>query len=215
MAVSPYFHHIDATEEQDLYHSLAEEMIFLSGINVYYIKTDALTDGNFDPIFSENRFENLDNATEIEMYLKSMDQPYEGDDLFSKFGLQQAEQCTFLVGYRRFETLFNHRPREGDFVYIPTWDPRGPDDIFRIGKVEINDYQFKALGAPVYYFLKCERAKFSHQAVNTGVTDLDQGVTDIANNNSVVNDHNQDNDAIETVSDIFINFSESNPFGTP
>jgi hypothetical protein len=111
--------------------------------------------------------------------------------------------------------LFNHRPREGDFVYIPTWDPRGPDDIFRIGKVEINDYQFKALGAPVYYFLKCERAKFSHQAVNTGVGILDQGVVDMANNNSVVNDHNQDNDAIETVSDIFINFSESNPFGTP
>ena len=212
MAVSPYFQHIDASNEQDLFHSLAEEFIQLAGVNCYYIKVEQVDDDNYDKLFGENRFEVLQNATLIEMYLKDMEQPLGNDDLYAKFGLSQPHSCTFLVGVRRFNSEFGHRPREGDYVYLPNWSI-GPDDIFRIAKVEVTDYQFKALGSPVYYFLRCERAKFNHQIVNTGIADLDNSAT--INNNSVENDRNADNDPLQELSDMFINFDEKHPFGKP
>jgi len=212
MPVSPYFHHIDASNEQDLFHSLAEEFIQLAGVNCYYIKVEQVKDANYNEIFGENRFEVLKNATMIEMYLKDMEQPFGNDDFYAKFGFSQPHSCTFLVGVRRFNKEFNHRPREGDYVYIPNWTI-GPEDIFRIAKVSISDYQAHALGSPVYYFLHCERAKYNNQLVNTGIADLDN--TTPVNNNSLVNDPNADNDPIQQLSDSFISFNEKNPFGTP
>lgn len=215
MAVSPYFKHVNASNEQDLFHDLATEFIKLSGIDVYYIKSEQINDPNYDPIFGENRFENLNNSTVIEMYLKDFEQPYGNDDFYSKFGLVQPDTCTFIVGIRRFHRIFNHRPREGDYIYIPAWDPIGPDDIFRINKVDIMDFQFMALGSPVYYFIRTERAKYNHQNVNTGIQMLDSGVQDLSNNNSVTNDPNADNDPLQELTNAFISFDEKNPFGNP
>ncbi len=214
MAVSQYFQHINATNEQDLYHSLAIEMVQIAGVDVHYIKVDNFTN-NYDELFGENRFETLGPSTVIEMYLKDMEQPYANEDFYAKFGLSQPNTCSFLVAIRRFDSVFNHRPREGDYIYIPTWNSLGPDDIFRISKVDITDYQVEALGSPVYYFIKCERAKFSHQTVSTGEPILDAGAADLTNNNSVVNDLNADNDPLQELSNQFIQFNESNPFGTP
>lgn len=215
MAVSPYFHHIDAKNEQDLYHDLATEMIQLAGIDVHYMKVEQVNDINYNPVFGENRFEKLGQSTVIEMYPKDFEQPYGNDDLYAKFGLSAPNTCTFLVGVRRFEGVFGHRPREGDYIYVPLWSHLGPDDIFRIAKVDIEDFQFKTLGSPIYYFIKCERAKFSHQSVSTGEPVLDAGVVEQLNNNSVANDLNADNDPVQQLSDDFISFDETNPFGTP
>lgn len=214
MPVSPYFKHIDASNEQDLYHDLAIEMVQLAGIDVHYIPVEQFGD-NYDEVFGENRFEFLGQSTVIEMYLKDMEQPYVNDDFYAKFGLAQPNACSFLVAIRRFDAEFGHRPREGDYIYIPTWGKLGPDDIFRIQKVDVTDYQVMALGSPVYYFIKAERAKYNHQIVQTGESILDDGAAEMLNNNSVVNDTNADNDVIQELSNNFINFDEKNPFGNP
>lgn len=215
MAISPYFKHVDATNEQDLYHSLATEMIQLSGVDVHYIKVEQIADENYDSVFGQNRFEVLGQSVVIEMYIKDMEQPLGNDDFYAKFGLSQPHSCTFLVGVRRFEEEFSHRPREGDYVYLPAWSHLGPDDLFRISKVDVNDLQFKALGSPVYYFLRCERAKFNHQVVNSGEPILDAGTAALINNDSVANDLNADNDPLQELSDQFIQFDENHPFGNP
>lgn len=215
MAVSPYFQHINANNEQDLYHELATELVQLAGVDVHYIKVEQVNDANYDSLFGENRFEKLGQSLVIEMYLKDFEQPYGNDDLYAKFGLTQPNTCTFLVGVRRFDGVFGHRPREGDYIYIPAWDYLGPDDIFRIAKVDISDFQFKALGSPVYYFIKCERAKYNHQQVNTGEPVLDAGAAALLNNDSVANDTNADNDPLQQLSNDFIQFDERNPFGNP
>lgn len=209
MAVNNYFDHVTQRNEQDLYHDLAEEMIQLSGIDVQYIKVENLRAENYDPIFGENRFEKMNGAVTIEMYMKDFEQPLGGDDLYSKFGFTQAHTCTFVAGVRRFGSVMGMCPREGDYIYIPEWDYLGPDDIFRITKVDFVDAQWKALGSPVYYFIKCERAKFSHQEVNTGVPDLDE---DAVRKEMV--DRNDDTDPLEELGKAFIDFSEDNPFGT-
>lgn len=209
MAVNSYFDHVTQRNEQNLYHDLAEEMIQLSGIDVQYIKVENLRSDNYDPVFGENRFEKLNGAVTIEMYMKDFEQPLGGDDLYSKFGFTQAHTCTFVAGVRRFGDVMGMRPREGDYIYIPEWDYLGPDDIFRITKVDFVDAQWKALGSPVYYFIKCERAKFSHQEVNTDISDLDEDAV-----RKEMMDRNDDTDPLEEFGKAFIDFSEDNPFGT-
>jgi Virus neck protein len=213
MTVSQYFNHIQQTEEQDLVHDLAVELIQLSGIDVTYIKVDATTDGNFNEIFGENRFEKLNGGTVIEMYLKNMETPYEGEDLYAKFGLQQSQSCSFVVSLRRFKEVFGHRPREGDYIYIPVWKYNHPDDIFKISNVTDTDEQFSPLGNSIFYLIKTERAKFTHQEVNTNVGFLNTETLDMVNNDSVINDTNANNDPLQVLSDAFVDFSETNPFG--
>lgn len=216
MPLNPYFNHVGQTNEQDLYHDLAIELIQLSGIEVCYIRVDATTDGNFDAIFGENRFENLNNYTKIEMYLKDMEQPYESGDMYSKFGLYTPDRCTFLVSLRRFEEIYNgNRPREGDYIYIPSWDKRGPDDIFRVTYTDVETGQFKALGNSIFYFIRAERAKYNHQNVNTGLPVIDQGTPAPSQDGLVDNDTNAQNDPLKELGDLLIDFSESNPFGEP
>lgn len=212
MATNKYFNHYTAHNEQDLYHDLATEMIQMAGMDVHYIKVENLKDENYDPILGENRFETLKESTVIEMYLKDYEQPYQGDDFYSKFGLSQPHTCTLLVGVRRFHDMTGHRPREGDYVYLPKTDFLGPDDIFRIHKVDATDMQWKALGSPVYYFLKCERAKFDHQNLEGVHPDLDRSLQD---HSDVSKDRNDDSDPLQDLTDMLIDFSESNPFGAP
>ena len=209
MAVNNYFDHVTQRNEQDLYHDLAEEMIQLSGIDVQYIKVENLRAENYDPVFGENRFEKMNGAVTIEMYMKDFEQPLGGDDLYSKFGFTQAHTCTFVAGVRRFGAIMGMRPREGDYIYIPEWDYLGPDDVFRITKVDFVDAQWKALGSPVYYFIKCERAKFTHQDVDTGISDLDEDAV-----RKEMMDRNDDTDPLEEFGKAFIDFSEDTPFGT-
>lgn len=212
MATNPYFNHTGAVNEQDLYHDLATEMIQLAGMDVRYLKVESINDANYDPILGENRFEELEEATIIEMYLKDYEQPYAGDDFYAKFGLSQPHTCTLLVGVRRFMDELGHRPREGDYVYIPKTDFLGPDDLFRIHKVDFVDAQWKALGSPVYFFLRCERAKFTHQDLTGADTELD---ADLMTKEDVRNDRNDDSDPLQELGDLLIDFNEKNLFGEP
>lgn len=212
MATNPYFRHHNATNEQDLYHDLATEMVQMAGIDVHYIKVDSINSKNFDTILGENRFESLKDSIVIEAYLKEFEQPYAGDDFYAKFGLSQPHTCTLIVGVRRAHDLLGSRPREGDYIYIPKFEFLGPDDIFRIHKVDATDVQWKALGSPVYYFLKCERAKFSHQEVETGIGDLDM---DVDMKERPDGDRNNDNDPLQDLTDMLVDFSEENIFGRP
>jgi len=213
MAVNPHFKHIDAANEQELYHDLAEELIQMAGVDVYYIKAEGLQGSDFDSLFGENRFEKLGEGIQIEMFIEGSETPYGGSDMFSKFGLTQAQTVSFLVSYRRFEDMFDMRPREGDFVYIPKFDKRTPADIFRISFVDVDKHQFEPLGTTLFFHLSTERARYSHESINTGVDELDAVAADMPNGTDLDNDTNADNDLIQSLGDMFQNFDESNPFG--
>lgn len=210
MATNPYFNHVTARNEQDLWHSLAEETVQMAGIDVQYIKADTVQGEHYDDLFGENRFEKLSKAVTVEMLLKDFEQPYGGEDLYAKFGLSQPHQATFIVAVRRFHKELAMRPREGDYIFINLPDVLGPNDIFRIHSVDSKDVQWKALGSPVYYYIKCERAKYAHQEVDTSVPELDLS----AEIHSQV-DANDQTDPLQDLTNMFVDFSEKNPFGEP
>ena len=214
MATNPYFKNMYQHNEQNLSHDLVEEFIQLAGMDVYYMKVEQLDSKDFDALFGQNRFEVLKDATPIEMYLRNFEQPYMGFDMYGQVGVSLNTQIVFEVGYRRFESMFDGmRPREGDYIFIPASTPREMNDMFKIMYVETDDEHWNPQGTILKYILKCERATFAHQELKTGVEDIDYSVDpEMA---ELKGDPNADNELIQELGDMFIDFDEGHPFGKP
>lgn len=213
MATNPFFQHMTQRNEQDLSHDLVEEIIQMAGMDVQYIQMDNIGSDNWDQIMGENRFEILRDAKPIEMYLRNFESPYGGGDLYTKLGVSMAETLTLEVAYRRFEEVFGGRPREGDYVFIPATTPREMNDMFKVLYVETDEPEWNPQGTILRYILKCEKANFAHQELQTGVPGIDFSVDpDSADGKG---DPNFDNDKIQEISDMFIDFDENHPFGKP
>lgn len=211
--LNPYFKNMRETSEIDLSHSLVEEVIQLTGMDVYYIKSEQVSSPDFDTIFGENRFEQLNTANLIEMYPRNFEMPFNGGDLFTKFGVSMNQQITFEVAYRRFERVIGGRPREGDYIFIPATTPREMNDIFKIQFVDTDDEVYNPQGTILKYVIKCERANFTHQELATGVARIDNSMP--SNSNELEGDREADNEALKELSDMFLNFDEQHPFGNP
>lgn len=217
MPVSPYFQHVDCKCEQDLFHELAREFVYLAGISVLYIRVKQSDDENFDELFWENRFEvfQSENAKEIEMWINNPEQPLDNADLMAKFGFSQPNSSTYICETRRFNELFGHRPREGDYIFVPKWESFGPEDIFRITKVDVADYQLQALGSPVYFFIHTERARFNHQTIENNSINIHNISEKLFGEIKQGKEVQKDNEHIEESGKDCIEFDENNPFGMP
>lgn len=211
MATNPYFRVYEQASEQDLSHDLVEEVIQMAGMDVYYIKTESVSSPEFDVLFGENRFEKLRDCYQIEMYPRNIEMPFGGGDLFTKMGLSMNQQVTFEVAYRRFESVVGTRPREGDYIFLPALTPREMNDVFKVMYVETDDVEWNPQGTILKYVIKCERSSFSHQEIDTGIEGLDFSIPPELNLGK--NDPNNDSDKIQELTEIFVDFDESHPFG--
>lgn len=219
--VSPYFNHIECTEEQDLYHSLGREIIYLSGIEVLYIRVSQLDSEHLDELLLENRFEELkkENATVLDMWVDRPPTHIEGQELFAKFGFSQAQSVTFYCSIRYFKEIFGDeaRPEEGSYIFVPRWknDGFGPEDIWKINNVTVDDEQMHPLGSPIYFRIHTERAKYTYQDIEEShidATDLNEKMLGTIKQGKEI--HNDD-ETIEELGKEFLVFDEKNPFGAP
>jgi hypothetical protein len=130
----------------------------------------------------------------------------------------------------------NTRPREGDLIYLPL-----TNKVYVIKFVE-HEAIFYQLGGLQTYDLRCELFEYSSEDLNTGVPQIDilekdysinVGINDLAEldanghivideftgrpnvaNNYSINDPFADNDSLQIKSDLFLDFSEKDPFST-
>jgi len=110
--------------EQNLYEDLIIESLQIYGQDVYYIPRTLV---NRDDILNEDPASKFDDAYLLEMYIENTE-GFEGSgDLYSKFGLEIRDECTFIVSRRRWETrvgifsdnVIDPRPQEGDLIFLP------------------------------------------------------------------------------------------------
>lgn len=161
------------TANQRLIEDLTVQSIQINGMETYYLPR-TLVEGEIDPIFTEDALAKYDNAYRLEMYLDNA-MGFEGDGgVLSKFGIQINDSCTFVVARRRWEAEVGRtgstrlpRPIEGDIVYLPL-----TKSYFEIKKVEAHN-PFYQLGKLFVYRLECELFQFSHERIDTGVTEID------------------------------------------
>ena len=212
-------------------------MIQRYGVDVFYLPRSHV---NIDRVFLEDSLSQFVKAVSIEVYIKNF-QGWQGEgDLMQKFGISMADQITFSMMRRRWYqefTLYQQsliRPLEGDFIYLPLTKA-----LFEVKFVE-HESNFYQTGQLSFYDIKCERANYSSERINTGIQEIDNLETKFSNSadDYFMQDENQetliagdgssfvqgqyDLDKVDTTQQNslfsaegqnFIDFSKNNPLG--
>ena len=183
MATNTYFTQ-GTTGEQDLTQSLVNEQIKMFGRDVYYIPRTLVKQ---DTVFGEDTMSKFEGAYLIEAFIED-NSGFRGDgDMFTKFGVQIADQATFVISRTRFTEavddnatlIVEGRPNEGDLVYFPM-----ANKIFEIQFVEY-EVPFFTLGKQYTWGLRCELFQYSDEDIDTGITEVDAIEVNYANAISV------------------------------
>ena len=242
--VNQYFNNFGHQQSQWLIEDLIIESIKIYGIEVMYMPRTLVAE---DTIWGEDTLSKFDDAYPLEMYVKNVD-GFEGEgDFLSKFGLEIRDEMTLTVAQRRFDeeisladsttptdaTTGIGRPSEGDLIYFPL-----NGKIYEVKFVE-HESMFYQMGSLQTYDLRCELFEYSHQVIDTGISEIDaiedtysgdQSFFELLdeagnrlvteNGESLVNDgyrieatdNSANNELFQTSSTDFIDFSEMNPF---
>ena len=173
MTTNSYFSQ-GTTLEQTFYEDLVVESLQFYGQDVWYLPREIV---NKDEIFKDDVPSKFENAYQIEMYLENTE-GFDGEgDLFTKFGIEIRDVCTFVVARRRWDTVVKpneesaerpfYRPREGDLIHLPL-----SNSIFQITLVqdETPFYQLKNL--PVFR-MTCELFEYNDENFDTGIESID------------------------------------------
>jgi hypothetical protein len=181
MATSHYFGNYNNKGEQRLIEDIIVESIKIMGTDVFYIPND--NDVARDLLYGEDPVKRFEAAYPIEIYPTNVTE-YGGEkEFFSKFGLEIKNQMSVIMSKRSFSQRVPQdnfsRPREGDLLYIPFLN--GTGELYEI-KFTNQTKDFFMLGrqAPYFYELELEKFRYSQEAIQTGVTDIDSVVTDSA-----------------------------------
>jgi hypothetical protein len=211
------------------------EAIKIYGEDMYYIPRRL---NNFDKVYGADDQSSYETAYSIEMYIKSVD-GFSGDGNFmSKFGLEIRDQVIFSVAQRIFNQEVGAytsalRPNEGDLIFFPL--NKKCFQIKYVNKFEM----FYQLGALQTWEMTCELFEYSDELLNTGIPEIDvlqkkysTNILDwnllsedlfdlltedgdyIVLENSSLTDliPSADNDAIQSESDLFVDFTAYDPF---
>lgn len=235
MPTNFFVNNFQSSQEQSLLENLIIESIRFYGEDVLYVPR---TLNNYDEVYGADDQSSYDQSFMIEMYIKSID-GFTGDGSFlSKFGLEIRDRVTFSVARRIFEEEIGSntkqpRPNEGDLIFFPL-----NQKCFQIKYV--NKFEmFYQLGALQTYELVCELFEYSGESLNTGIPEIDRLQQQLDTNQyswalkdlngdllldeegnmlvlegSSIEDiiSGADNDEIQAESDLFVDFSEVDPF---
>ena len=158
----------DVRSEQNLYEDIVIESLKIHGQDVFYLPRDIVFE---DRIFGEEIPSRYNSSYKIEMYLDNIE-GFDGEgDLFTRFGVEIRDECTFVVARKRwkqvvgkFENNINsERPREGDLIYLPL-----SNSMFQITHVEHEMPFYQLSNLPVF---KCRAHLFDYnnEDFDTGV----------------------------------------------
>lgn len=159
--------------EQNLLNDLVTESIDIYGQTVYYIPRTLVKE---DTLFNEDTMSSFNGSHAIRAYCNTVD-GWEGQgDLLSKFGIRIEDKTTFVISRRRFTEavdddatlIVEGRPNEGDLIWAPF-----SSDLYQITFVE-HEKPFYQLGKGYVWEMKCELFQYSHEDLNTGLTDVDE-----------------------------------------
>ena len=186
MATSVYFNNYNSKySEQRLIEDLIVESIKIMGFDAFYLPISNPTDR--DLLYGEDPVKKFKTSFPVEMYLSSDPTDYIGQhDIFSKFGLEIKDDVKVIVSKRAFEEKVlqnpdNHftRPREGDLVYVPWLN--GTGELFEIKFTEqAKDFHTLGRKQPYFYELSLEKFKYSQEEISTGISEIDDVVTNNA-----------------------------------
>ena len=172
------------TPEKRLFEDITIEALKIYGHDVYYIPRKIV---NTNTVFNEDALSKFGEAFQIEMYVENTD-GFEGDgDLLTKFGVEVRDSMTLILSVRRWEQLVGRfqtpaevRPQEGDLIYFPL-----VKGLFSISFVEDESPFYQLQNLPTFK-LTCETFEYGNEAIDTGVSAIDEFETLYATRTTLV-----------------------------
>ena len=151
-----YYIRDNVRSEQNLYEDIVIESLKIYGQDVYYLPRDTVYE---DRVFGDEIPARYNSSYKIEMYIDNIE-GFDGEgDLFTRFGVEIRDECTFVVSRRRWNQTIggdndinSERPREGDLVYLPL-----SNSMFQITAVEHEQPFYQLANLPVF---KCRAQLF-------------------------------------------------------
>lgn len=169
--------------EGDIFTDLTDEVIELYGLPCYYIPRNYI---NEDTLLGENDLSTFTTKFLLKMFIKEIDAFAGIGDMYSKFGLFQADECTLEISKRKFHEITNiEKPSIGDIIIIEWTNNK---TIYEINFVE-PEIPFYHLGRTPKYELKLKRWQYSHETFTA-----DDNLKDIIINVKEDEDFLSDND---------------------
>lgn len=157
--------------EINLYEELIIEALKIYGQDVYYLPRTIV---NEDTLLGEDPSSQFSSSHKIEMYIDNIE-GFDGEgDLFTRFGVEIRDECTFVVSKNRWSTQVSRadnaiqgdRPTEGDLIYLPL-----SKSLFEIRHVEHEQPFYQIENVPVYK-MRCTLFEYTNEDFDTGVTDI-------------------------------------------
>lgn len=174
MATNQYFRNngsASETNEQRLMEDLMVESTQIYGEDVFYLKRES--EDSIDLVFGEDPISKFEKTFAMEMFVVSAETWSNGNEFFTKFGLQVDEETTLAIPRRTWEKYVPNeemtRPREGDLIWVPIMA-----HLFEIKFVE-HEVEYFQLGRriPMMYQLKVEKYRYSQEEFDTGIDEID------------------------------------------
>ena len=165
--------------EHELYENIVIESLKIYGQDVYYVPRDLV---NEDTVFGDDAESSFNSAYKVEMYIDNIE-GFDGEgDLFTRFGVEIRDECTFVVARRRWNQtvsrydneITGERPREGDLVYLPL-----SNSLFQITHVE-HEMPFYQVSNLNVYKLRAQLFEYTGEDLDTGIGAIDKIETDFA-----------------------------------
>lgn len=158
--------------EQNLYEDIVIESLKMYGQDLYYLPRDTVGE---DKILGDEVPARFNSNHKIEMYIENTE-GFDGEgDLFTRFGVEIRDECTFVVSRRRWIQQVQRmdaevtlaRPLEGDMIYVPM-----SKSLFQITHVEHEQPFYQLNNLPVFK-LRAQLAEYNDENLDTGVGDID------------------------------------------
>lgn len=211
MTTRNLFNNTRSRNEQDLTESLIIESIQQRGVDVSYIKRDAIDE---DKLLGEAPLSEFKDNYIIEMYIDQVSQ-YNGDgDMYTAMGLSKSDHIEFLVSAKRFkEETDIDRPIENDLIYLDF-----SDSLWEISKVK-QDRKYYQLGKNYVYRIVCNLFQYSHEDINIDIREenISEELSreDFISGVGILSElgiNKDESEIIKDVSDEVISFDPNNPF---
>ena len=165
--------------DQNLFEDIIIESLKIYGQDLFYLPRDIV---NEDTIFGQDVPSTFNSSYRIEMYIDNIE-GFEGEgDLFSRFGVEIRDECTFVVSRRRWKQTVDRydnditgdRPREGDLIFLPL-----SNKLFEITHVE-HELPFYQLQNLPTFKLRAQLFEYNDENLDTGVAAIDKIEKDYA-----------------------------------
>jgi hypothetical protein len=123
----------------------------------------------------------------------------EDGDIMAAFGMLQVQEITITFSRSRFLAVTGDAPVEGSLIYYsPT------ESLFEVTSLE-DEPDFIALGAQTKYKVRAKLFQYSHETIQTGISEID----DI----STLDFNFGDNDLLENEATEVTTFDPNDPLG--